>query len=315
MDNKVRESVNRFYAAAAHEPIASLCCAAKYPEETISHIPKSVLEVSYGCGSPVTMAGISAGETVVDLGSGGGIDCFIAARSVGRTGRVIGIDMTDKMIGIANEAASDVAGNLGYDVVEFKKGFLEEIFLENGTADLVTSNCVINLSADKKAVFKEIYRVLKPTGRFCISDVVSDRELPEKIYNDKQLWGECLAGALREEQFIGAAREAGFYGLLIVSRSLYRELEGIRFYSITLNGYKFQKESVPAYSGQYAIYNGPFQSVSDDDGQLYEAGIPVEISSETAEKLNRPPYSGLFTVIDAEGGPQKSSQPTPGKCC
>jgi SAM-dependent methyltransferase len=293
----------------------SLCCAAEYTEAEISHIPKNVLEVSYGCGSPTSLANIKEGETVVDLGSGGGIDCFIAARKVGRSGWIIGIDMTDKMIGIAKKAASSVAKNLGYDIVEFKKGFLEDIPLESGTADLVTSNCVLNLSADKGTVFEEIYKVLKPTGRFCISDVVSDKELPEHIRNDKQLWGECLAGALTEDSFIRAAREAGFYGLLTVSRSLYRKLDGIRFDSIVLNGYKLQKGSECVYAGQYAIYNGPFKAVQDDDGHEYPAGIPVKVCTETVEKLNKAPYTGLFSIIGPKNELQDPSSCVPEKCC
>lgn len=316
MDKKLRDSVLRFYAAAAQEPMESLCCAAEYAEAEISHIPENVLGVSYGCGSPVSLAGIKEGETIVDLGSGGGIDCFIAAKKVGRSGWVIGIDMTDNMLGIAKEAASSVAKNLGYDIVEFKKGFLEDIPLESGTADLVMSNCVLNLSADKGTVLEEVYRVLNSTGRFCISDVVSDKELPEHIRNDKQLWGECMAGTLTEERFMRAARKAGFYGLLTISRSLYRELEGIRFYSVTLNGYKFQKGPESVYAGQYAIYKGPFKTVRDDDGHEYPAGLPVKVCTETAEKLGRPPYNGLFSIISQEESElQEPSSCTPEKCC
>ena len=146
MEKMIRDSVSEFYSSAAVKPVESLCCASSYSEPDVSHIPKDVLDISYGCGSPVALAEIKEGETLVDLGSGGGIDCFIAAKRVGRNGRVCGVDMTEEMLLKAKEASSKVALNLGYDIVEFKKGYLEEIPVEDEKADVVTSNCVINLS-------------------------------------------------------------------------------------------------------------------------------------------------------------------------
>lgn len=315
MEKMIRDSVNEFYSSAAAKPVESLCCASSYSEADVSHIPKEVLVIFYGCGSPVTLADIKEGETFVDLGSGGGIDCFIAAKRVGRNGKVYGVDMTDEMLLKAKGASSKVALNLGYDIVEFKKGYLEDIPIGKETADVITSNCVLNLSPDKGKVLNEIYRVLKHNGRFCVSDIVSGEDVPQHLRADKKLWGECLSGAMREDEFVKAAREAGFYGLHIISKSLYREIEGIRFYSVTLKGYKFIKGPECAYAGHYAVYSGPFKSVWDDDGHEYPAGVPVEVCTDTAEKLLRHPYSGHFTVIVPEGAGKEPVSCTTGKCC
>ena len=140
-------------------PEANLCCPGGYPAEETSHIPREVIDRFYGCGSPISLAGITPGETVLDLGSGAGIDCFIAAKKTGREGKVIGIDMTDEMLEVANECKGAVSENLGYRNVEFRKGFLEEIPADTKSADLITSNCVINLSPNKRKVFSEMWRV------------------------------------------------------------------------------------------------------------------------------------------------------------
>lgn len=297
----IRESVREFYAEVATKPMKELCCPVSYDDSDISHIPEDVLEVSYGCGSPISIAEIKEGEGILDLGSGTGIDCFIAAKKVGSKGKVIGVDMTEEMLDRAREVSRAVAKNLGFDVVEFRKGLLEDIPLADEVVDLVTSNCVINLSPDKGKVFKEIYRVLKPNGRFCISDIVADSVVPAELKRDKRLWGECISGALREDEFVGLARGAGFYGIETTKRYLYREVNGIRFYSITVKGYKFKKGEGCVYSGQYAIYHGPFKCVWDDDGHEYPIGVPVEVCTDTAEKLSRPPYKGLFTITDSMG--------------
>ncbi|MBI4715388.1 MAG: methyltransferase domain-containing protein [Nitrospirae bacterium] len=155
---KPHRIVQAFYGKAAEEPQPELCCPIDHDAEDIRHIPAEVLERFYGCGSPVGLAGLRPGEVMADLGSGGGIDCFIAAKKVGSEGRVIGIDMTDPMLEVANRNRPRVAEALGYDVVEFRKGYLEQVPVEDGSVDLVTSNCVINLSSDKRKVFSEIWR-------------------------------------------------------------------------------------------------------------------------------------------------------------
>ncbi len=310
----VRKSVNEFYAAAAIQPQKELCCPTSYNAADISHIPREALNISYGCGSPVTQANIKPGESVLDLGSGGGIDCFIAAKMAGEQGQIIGVDMTDEMLRNANATREIVARNLGYNNVRFMKGFLEEIPVTDECVDLVTSNCVINLSAQKEKVFQEILRVLKTGGRFMISDIVSDREVPVSMKQDKKLWGECISGAITEAEFFNITRKIGFYGLEIVNRYLYKEVDGFTFYSITARGHKFKKSKECVYTGQYAIYKGPCSNVSDDDGHTYPVGTPIEICTDTAWKLSNPPYEGMFIL---SGGMQSKDVKTAcgPKCC
>ena len=238
-----RLTVRAFYGAAAEQPQAELCCPVRPDEADLAHIPREVVERFYGCGSPVTAAALVPGETMVDLGSGAGIDCFIAAKKLGPEGHVFGVDMTDQMLTVARESQPKVAAALGFDVVEFHRGFLEDIPVSDATADVVTSNCVINLSPDKPRVFREIWRVLKDHGRAVIADIVSDRDVPPKMRADGQLWGECISGALTEEAFLAALERAGFYGVGILKQSFWKEVQGCRFYSITVRGYKFEKKA------------------------------------------------------------------------
>jgi radical SAM protein with 4Fe4S-binding SPASM domain len=296
--DKSREVVREFYGKAAEEPQKELCCPTSYPREDISHIPNDVIERFYGCGSPISIANVKPGETVVDLGSGAGIDCFIAAKKVGKSGRVIGVDMTDQMLGIANECKSTVAKNLGYDAVEFRRGFLEEIPVVNKTVDLITSNCVINLSPDKKRVFSEMWRILKNHGRIVISDIVSEKEVPEHIVTNNDLWGECIAGSLKEEQFLSYLEQAGFYGLQLLDKIYWKNVENHRFYSITVRGYKYEKTAGCVYIGQRAIYLGPLKAIADEEGHLFPRNEAVEICTDTAEKLAKPPYEGIFIITD-----------------
>lgn len=226
--------------------------------------------------------------------------------------------MTDNMIEKAKTSSKKVSDKLGYDVVDFRKGYLEEIPIQDDEADVVISNCVINLSYDKEKVFEEIYRILKDRGRFCISDVVSEKDVPQTMQKDKELWGECISGALSEETMLEIVKKAGFYGTEVLNSYLYKEVEGIRFYSITLTGYKFKKASECFYKGEFAIYKGPFKSVHDDDGHEYPVGIPVEISTDTVAKLQSEPYKGFFSIIEADGtllDSEKKEGDSPPKCC
>lgn len=293
-----REDVKEFYGNAGTTPQAGLCCPTMYRKEDIAHIPKEVMEVSYGCGSPVTLAGLKIGEVHVDLGSGGGVDCFIASKLVGKTGRVIGVDMTPEMMQRATQNAGKVSKNLGYYNVEFRHGYLEEVPVDNETADLVTSNCVVNLSPDKKKVFSEVRRILKNGGRFVISDIISEKPVPQEMQKDKNLWGECISGALTEEDFLSYAKEAGFYGLEVLKRDFYREVEGFKFWSVTLRGWHFKKGPTCVYIGQCATYLGPYSQVSDDEGHTFVRGVPFEVCTDTAAKLAKPPYQGQFLLTD-----------------
>ncbi|MGR3302015.1 MAG: methyltransferase domain-containing protein [Candidatus Scalindua sp.] len=298
--DKPRSIVREFYGKAAEEPQEELCCPTKNSQEDTSHIPQEVLDRFYGCGSPTTIARVLAGETMVDLGAGAGIDCFIAAKKVGPMGKIYGIDMTDEMLKVANENKHLVAKNLGYDIVEFRKGFLEDIPVEDGTVDLITSNCVINLSPDKKAVFNEMWRILKDHGRIVISDIISEEETPPSLKLNKQLWGECISGALTEDEFMAYLEQAGFYGLQTLSKVFWKEVEGYSFYSVTLRGYKFEKKESCVYIGQKAIYHGPYKAITDEEGHLFPRNEPVEVCTDTAAKLSNLPYAGQFTILNTD---------------
>lgn len=309
-----REDVRSFYSNAALASQESLCCPTQYDAEDLSHIPEAVREISYGCGSPVSRANIRKGDTVVDLGSGGGIDCFIAAKLVGETGNVIGIDMTNEMLQVAQKNAVSVAENLGYDNVEFKKGFLEAIPLKDQSVDIVTSNCVINLSTNKKEVFEEINRILKPDGRFVIADIISEKEVPEEMRNHKELWGECISGALTLSEFLEAARPHGFHGFQIKKDYLWKIVEGVKFYSYTLEACKSAESKTASGCSDFtATYAGPFDSITHK-GNTYPVGVPVDIDENLAQLMQTSPYSQHFIVTDHESETPAES-PDSDSCC
>ncbi|KPK34588.1 MAG: hypothetical protein AMK70_07100 [Nitrospira bacterium SG8_35_1] len=234
----VTKKVKKKYGEAAFKPEINYYCPTGYNPEDLKHIPTEVMDVSYGCGNPAAIAALREGETVLDLGSGGGIDCFIAAKKVGSQGRVIGVDMTDQMLETATKNADKVAENLGYNIVEFRKGDLTSLPAEDSSIDLVISNCVVNLTEDKTGVMNEVYRILKPGGRFVISDIVADKPVPGYMRRDKELWGNCLSGALTGERFMEVTKDAGFPDATLTQNYLYKKVEYINFYSITLKGKK-----------------------------------------------------------------------------
>jgi ubiquinone/menaquinone biosynthesis C-methylase UbiE len=249
---------------------------------------------------------------MLDLGSGGGIDCFIAARHVGKTGRVYGIDMTEEMLGIARKNATLVAENLGYNNIEFRQGYLESIPIDDSSVDLVTSNCVINLSTDKDEVFGEIHRILKPGGRFMISDIISDKEVPEAMQNNKELWGECVSGALTLNKFLSYAKKNRFQGLRVQKDYLWKEVEGSKFYSYTIEGCKHvPSENKSFCSSLLATYAGPFESVTFQ-GTVYPVGIAVEINEDTAQLLASHSYTGQIIITNPTT--EKPAEPE-SSCC
>ena len=182
-----------------------------YDEAQKSGLPASAVLASLGCGNPTALIELKAGETVLDLGSGGGIDVLLSARRVGPPGKAYGLDMTDDMLALARENHRQA----GQENVEFLKGEIENIPLPDGSVDVVISNCVINLSADKGRVLREAFRVLKPGGRFAVSDVVVRGEVPEEVRKNMLLWVGCIAGALEEREYAGKLAEAGFSGISI----------------------------------------------------------------------------------------------------
>ncbi len=295
--DRPRAKVRAYYGAAADVPKADLCCPTTYDDSVIGHIPQDVLDRFYGCGSPMTSAGVQPGETVVDLGSGAGIDVFIAAKLVGPDGRAIGIDMTDQMLAVANANRPKVAAALGHDVVEFRRGYLEDLPLEAKLADLVTSNCVINLSPDKPRVFEEIWRVLKDHGRFLISDIVSEEPVPPHLKVNPELWGECLVGALTQQEFLAQLERAGFYGLQVRSKTYWKDVEGYSFYSVTVQGYKFEKTAGCVFQGHRAVYLGPGKAFVDEEGHLFPRAEPHEVCTDTVAKLSRQPYQAMFAIL------------------
>ena len=216
--NAVHEAVRTRYAAKAK---SGSCCGSSdccdpisnnlYPEEMLTELPEDISSFTLGCGNPIALASLNPGETVLDLGSGGGLDCFFAAKQVGESGHVIGVDMTPEMI----ERARASAQRLNISNVEFRQGYLEDMPVESGSVDVVISNCVINLAPDKFKVFGEIARVLKPGGRLALSDVVSNGPLPKALRENIQAWGECLGGALDVKEYIRGLTEAGFMDIKI----------------------------------------------------------------------------------------------------
>ncbi len=296
--DKPRAKVREYYAAAAEQPNADLCCPTKYDAGAVAHIPQDVLDRFYGCGSPMLSAGIKPGETVVDLGSGAGIDVFIAAKLVGSGGKAIGVDMTDAMLAVANENQPNVAAALGYDVVEFRKGYLEQIPIGSKTVDVITSNCVVNLSPDKSRVFEEMWRILKDHGRIVVSDIVSETDVPPHLKVNPRLWGECLVGALTQQQFLSRLEQAGFYGLTVLRKAYWKDVEGYPFFSITVQGFKYEKAAGCVYKGHRAVYLGPGKAFVDEEGHLFPRNEPYEVCTDTVAKLSRPPYQGLFALLE-----------------
>jgi len=229
----IKEVVRQKYGEAALRVTAggSSCCGASaatgygdpitsnlYDGSQVGQIPEEALLASLGCGNPTALAKLNPGETVLDLGSGGGIDVLLSARRVGPTGRAYGLDMTDEMLALAN----DNKRKSGIENVEFLKGEIEHIPLPDASVDVVISNCVINLSADKDAVLREAFRVLKPGGRFAVSDVVTRGEILPEIRKNVLLWVGCVAGAMEETEYRTKLMSAGFEQIEVEPTRVYR---------------------------------------------------------------------------------------------
>lgn len=324
------------YGAAAQEREEALCCPVSYDPKLLEMIPQEIIEKDYGCGDP--SAHLKAGDVVVDLGSGGGKLCYMAAQIVGPQGKVIGVDCNLEMLGLARKYQAEMAEKLGYSNVEFRYGRIQDLALDldvfnqeldkldanapskpldtldlirslrtsqpmipNDSVDCVISNCVLNLvnPDDRKQLFQEIYRVLRNGGRAAISDIVCDEDVPLNMQQDAELWSGCLSGAWREDLFLDEFAKVGFHGVQVTSY----QAEPWQ----TINGIEFRSMTVTAYKGkegpclernQAVIYKGPFDQVVDDDGNVYQRGQRVAVCDKTFRLLMQAPYQGMFLAVE-----------------
>jgi arsenite methyltransferase len=346
----VERAVRDRYSAGARRVQPDLCCPVSCDPKFLEVIPQEVLDRDYGCGDPSRH--LRESETVLDLGSGSGKICFIASQVVGPFGTVIGVDFNDEMLQVARQNAPEVARRVGYSNVDFRKGRIQDLALDldavelwlnahpvrcagdlsameayiedskvnrplvgNGSIDVVVSNCVLNLvkPSAKEALFAGIYRVLRHGGRAVISDIVSDEEVPGDLQSNPELWSGCISGALREDKFLQAFEDAGFYGISILERQHepWRTVEGIEFRSVTVAAYK-GKEGPCWDHKQAVIYKGPFKKVMDDDGHMLQRGMRVAVCEKTFGIYSREPYARHFEFVEALTPPAKEQvQPFP----
>ena len=250
-EKEIKEVVKGRYARIAKQDQQSCCPSCSggassmlqtegigYSRGDLEHIPEESI-MGLGCGNPTAIADLKAGEVVLGLGSGAGVDVFLAANKIGPNGRVIGVDMTEEMV----DKAKNIARDHGYHNVEFRLGEIEKLPVEDESVDAIISNCVINLSPDKAKVFREAYRVLKPGGRLTVSDIVSEGALSDKIKSDSNAWACCIGGALEHQEYLGKIKKAGFENVQVLSsKEFYIEGEGkqapVKFLSITVKAYK-----------------------------------------------------------------------------
>jgi len=332
----VERVVNERYGQAAKNREPELCCPVEYDPKYLSVIPEEIKERDYGCGDP--SAFVREGEVVLDLGSGGGKICYIAAQIVGPNGQVIGVDASDEMLALAGKYRRSIGERIGYHNVEFRKGRIQDLRLdltlvdsylaENPVAsvsdlarfndycvmikaerplmadesiDVVLSNCVLNLvrPEDKEQLFEEMFRVVRRGGRVAISDIVSDEDVPEEVKHDPELWSGCIAGAYREDAFLDAFDRTGFYGMEIVKR----DEKPWR----TIQGIELRSITVVAHKGkqgpcwerkQAVIYRGPWRKVIDDDGHVLERGKRMAVCDKTFQIYNREPYAQDILPIE-----------------
>ena len=328
--------VRERYSKAANAREESLCCPVSYDPLLLKVIPDEILERDYGCGDPTPY--VRPGETVLDLGSGGGKVCYIASQIVGHDGRVIGVDCNHEMLALARRHRNTVAERLGYANVEFYCGVIQDLALDldlltqelerhpvrnqrdwlalrgiedrlrrqrpmipSESVDCVISNCVLNLvqPQDRQQLFQEIYRALKKGGRAAISDIVADEDVPEELRYDPQLWSGCISGAFREDEFLHAFEQAGFHGIQIACR----QAQPWR----TVEGIEFRSMTVVAFKGkqgpclernQALIYRGPFKKVEDDDGHVFFRSERMAVCDKTYRLLQEEPYASMFEPIE-----------------
>ena len=325
------------YARAGAETEACLCVPSQgYDPELLKAVPDEIVERDYGCGDPSKY--VRRGETVLDLGSGGGKVCYLCSQKVGPKGKVIGVDFNQPMLDLARKYQAEVAGRIGYDNVSFRKGRIQDLALDldkldaflkerpvdgsdaylaagdeaarlrrhepmvaDGSVDVIVSNCVLNLveQGQKGRLFEEMFRVLKRGGRCVISDIVSDEIVPQDMQDDPELWSGCISGAFTEIGFLKAFEDSGFHGIRILERSD-KPWQTIR-------GIEFRSVTVEAYRGkqgpcldrnQAVIYLGPWKRVVDDDGHTLTRGERMAVCDKTFNLYRREPYAGQFACVE-----------------
>ena len=334
MNNEV--AVIERYTRGAREQVGELCCPVDYDGKLLELLPREIVEKDYGCGDPSRF--IQEGDVVLDLGSGSGKICYMAAQLVGEHGRVIGVDMNDDMLALARRYQAEMARKLGGDRVRFLKGRIEDLALDvdameqwlaahpvtdaaglgafeqwkrsqrserplvaDDSVDLVVSNCVLNLVSDdqKQALIREVYRVVRPGGRIAISDIVSDAAVPAHLKADGELWSGCISGAFQEQAFLAAFLEAGFEYVCINSWS------GPPWRVV--EDIEFRSVTVTAMKpegrecldrGHAVIYRGPFSYVRDDDGHEFPRGERMAVCERTFRQLTQGPCRDDFIGIE-----------------
>lgn len=229
-----KEEVKTRYADLALRDMPLSCCSGVYTPTDLADLSPEAAGLSLGCGNPVALASLQPGEMVLDIGSGAGLDVFLAARKVGPAGKAIGLDMTEAMIRRASQAAEQA----GFSNVEFRLGDAEEMPLPDESVDVIISNCVINLTLDKGQVFQEAYRVLRPGGRLMISDIVTDKPLPESVRSNPDEWSRCVGGAIPEEEYTRLIAEAGFERVLCIHGLTFQRFNDVRVYSANVSARK-----------------------------------------------------------------------------
>ena len=246
-NTSIHDAVREHYAERIKNDASccgpSDCCSTDsklYSVDLLATLPEGESAVSYGCGDPITLAALEPGQTVLDLGSGAGLDCFFAAKKVGEAGKVIGVDMTPEML----EQARGSAKRLGLSNVEFREGYIEELPVESNTVDVIISNCVINLSPDKSKVFAETFRVLKPGGKLAVSDIVTDGILPEAVRQSLSAWAGCVAGAVDAKEYIGLMEKVGFTNISVTPVFFDKETVNSALDDMNLDVKEYPREDV-----------------------------------------------------------------------
>ena len=343
-DHQTLESVKEYYGkvlSSNKDLQTSACCTAQAMPAHLKAIARDIhpeiQDKFYGCGSPIPSE--LEGRTVLDLGCGTGRDVYLLSKLVGPKGRVIGVDMTDEQLAVAKKHVDYHQEKFGFSNVTFLKGYIEDLEslgIKNDSVDVVVSNCVINLSPDKKRVFSEIFRVLKKGGELHFSDVFAGRRIPEPLTRDKVLLGECLGGALYKEDFRRMLRTVGCLDFRILESSeltldqpeIQAKAGMIDFYSLTVRAFKLELEDICENYGQVAYYLGTIPEARHvyalDDHHLFKTGMPMPVCSNTAAMLAETRLAKHFKVVgdlsthygvfDCGPGAQ-SSDASSGACC